>query len=388
MEGNANKKHGVNRSAESWNKRLEHAAHTVNAKATARAAKADKAANTTKATKTTSATSTTKANKAANAPTASSVPASARTAHAKSKLTPGQRSRIIHELQLESAHDSRLKRRAFILISIVILIFLVFIAIFIWSAANNASGAQTDLLSDAGQLSADDAKRQAAVQAGASPDDPNLTYLPTPLLGEVKGVPFHCPISMNNLTEVEFHQASYAWALPLTSYLQVVDPATVMANHGTQRPSAQDEPTGDNKMIGQTVSMWRQDSVGPEMSSVDAGAQPGTPVYAPVTGTVVKIRDYSLYGELPDKEMHIQIPGHPELDFILLHIDNLQVNVGDHIIAGVTQVATVRDTADYFDDDLANFTAPGDKGNHTHLQVNDTTYPGYDELDGALNIYN
>jgi hypothetical protein len=227
----------------------------------------------------------------------------------------------------------------------------------------------------------------APTVAGADPADPNLAYLPTPLIATCAGVALHSPIAANNITEVEFHQASYAYAIPLESLLTIVDTETVVEQAGTTRPAPAEQPTGDVPLIGSAVSTWRLNSVGDFQTSVDVGALAGCAVYAPVSGTVVKVREYSLYDLINDYEVHIQIPGHPELDVVLLHIDNLRIQPGDTVIAGVTQIATVRDIAVAVDNNLANFTAAGDPGNHAHVQVNNATDPSYKGLEGALDIF-
>jgi murein DD-endopeptidase MepM/ murein hydrolase activator NlpD len=229
--------------------------------------------------------------------------------------------------------------------------------------------------------------RLAAIEAGGNPSDPNLLYLPTPLIAEYPGIQLHSPISANNITEVEFHQASYNTALRLTPLLPIVDAEEVAEKHGTKHTPADEQPTGDKPLIGEAVSTWRLDSVGDEMTSVDVGALAGTDVYAPISGTVVKIKTYSLYGLIDDFEVHIQTPDHPEFDIVLLHVEDLSVKVGDKVIGGCTRIAKVRNIGDIIDNNLANFTVPDDPGNHCHVQVNDATREDYKGLEDALDIY-
>ncbi|MDR3053125.1 MAG: M23 family metallopeptidase [Coriobacteriales bacterium] len=226
-----------------------------------------------------------------------------------------------------------------------------------------------------------------AEAAGADPNDPNILYLPTPLVAQYEDIGIHSPVSANNLTEVAFHQSSLEWGLQLKSLLPVADSAEAEKNHGTNRPVADEQPTGDLPLRGSALSLGRADALGPWDSALDVGATPGTAVYAPISGTVVLVRPYLLYGELDDFELHIQQKGHPELDFILLHIDNVTVAAGDTVIGGVTKVAEVRNIGEVINNQLAYFTVEGDKGNHTHFQLNDTTYPNYTVLDEALDIF-
>jgi hypothetical protein len=226
-----------------------------------------------------------------------------------------------------------------------------------------------------------------ALNAGSRPDDPNLLYLPTPVMAEYNGIKLHSPISANNITEVEFHRASNKWTLALTPLLPLADPDAVTAAGGTSRPAPDEQPTGDEIFIGSAVSMDRDDSAGPMDSSIDVGALPGTAVYAPISGIVVLVKSYTLFEQTEDIELHIQQKDHPELDFILLHIEDVLVKPGNQVIAGVTQLASVRNIGDVIDNQLMLFTAEGDWGNHAHLQINDTTYANYNLLKDALNIF-
>jgi biotin carboxyl carrier protein len=226
-----------------------------------------------------------------------------------------------------------------------------------------------------------------AIAAGAAADDPNIQYLPTPLIAEYDGLKVHSPISANHITEIEFHQASFSTALQLTPLVTIVDAQEVADKHGTNHLPADEQPRGNVPLIAEAVSTWRLDSVGPEMSSVDVGALAGTEVYAPVSGKVVKIRTYSLYGLLDDFEVHIQSPAYPGLDIVMLHIDDLSVEVGDTVYGGCTRVAKVRSIGDIIDNNLANFTAQGDIGDHCHVQVNDATREDYKGLEDALDIF-
>jgi hypothetical protein len=71
----------------------------------------------------------------------------------------------------------------------------------------------------------------------------------------------------------------------------------------------------------------------------------------------------------------------------MLHIDDLSVEVGDKVRGGATRMARVRDIGEVIDNNLANFTAPGDPGNHCHIQVNDATREDYRGLEDAIDIF-
>jgi murein DD-endopeptidase MepM/ murein hydrolase activator NlpD len=123
--------------------------------------------------------------------------------------------------------------------------------------------------------------------------------------------------------------------------------------------------------------MWRARPGKPD-SAADVGAAPGSTVYSPVDGTVVRIRPYKLYGRVDDFEIHIQPTGHPELDLVMIHVDELQVAKGDAVSAGVTPLAVVRKISDQIHTQLADYVTEG--GNHAHFQINDVTNPDYKGL--------
>ena len=127
--------------------------------------------------------------------------------------------------------------------------------------------------------------------------------------------------------------------------------------------------------------MWRARPGKPD-TAADVGAKPGTTVISPVTGTVVKIKSYKLYGKWPDYEMHIQPDCLDNIDIVMIHLTEPSVKVGARVTAGVTPVAHVRKLSDKFTDQLEQYVKDG--GDHVHLQVNNADYPGYKGLDGAV----
>lgn len=233
----------------------------------------------------------------------------------------------------------------------------------------------------------EDLRVMDAIRSGGAANDPRISYLPTPLLAQYGSLLIHSPIFPGDLTEIEFHQASYDTALPMAPLVAIVDADEVAEKHGTNHIPFEEQPFGDKPLIAEAVSTWRLYSDGDEMTSVDVGAKAGTVVYAPVTGVVVKVKVYSLYGILDDYEVHIQSPDHPELDIVVLHIDMLTVKVGDKVYGGSTRIAVVRDLGEEIDSNLMNFTMPPDPGNHCHVQVNDATREDYKGLEGALDIF-
>jgi hypothetical protein len=120
--------------------------------------------------------------------------------------------------------------------------------------------------------------------------------------------------------------------------------------------------------------LWRSARSGKPNTAADVGAPPGTPVVAPVDGTVVYVRTYKLYGKYDDYEVHISPKDGSPIDVVLIHISDVCVKAGDRVEAGITQVACVRRLSRLMTMQLAQYTADG--GDHTHLQINRLAGPG------------
>lgn len=206
--------------------------------------------------------------------------------------------------------------------------------------------------------------------------------LPTPIMAEADGVKMHSAVAMEDLTEVLMHNASYTYALPLTTQLTEATNVDVMAAHGTKR-KASEQPTGDSWMTGEFIRTYRSSSAGPQMSAIDCGGPVGATVYAPVSGEVVLVKEYQLYGEYPDIQVHIRPSGRSDLDCVLIHLTDAQVKAGDAVVAGETPIARIRDVYAYIGESmqLKAYTAEGDNGNHTHIQMNNVNDPEYHGLD-------
>ncbi len=206
--------------------------------------------------------------------------------------------------------------------------------------------------------------------------------LPTPIMAEADGVKMHCAVKMEDLTELLLHNASYTYALPLTTQLSEATNVDVMAAHGTGR-KAFEQPTGDSWMTGEFIRTYRSNSAGEQMSAIDCGGPVGATVYAPVSGKVVLVKEYQLYGEYPDIQIHIRPEGRSDLDCVLIHLTDAQVKAGDTVTAGETPIARIRDVYAYIGESmqLKAYTAEGDNGNHTHIQMNNVNDPEYHGLD-------
>lgn len=225
-------------------------------------------------------------------------------------------------------------------------------------------------------------EQSATVAEDSASTDPNAAYLPTPYIAKSNGIKLHSAVAANQLTEILIHNASYDYASSISTKLAEATNTEVMAAHGTGRVADQ-QPTGDEWMTGEFIRCYRSGNAGPRMSAIDCGGPVGATVYAPVSGTVVRVKKYQLYNEYPDYQVHIQPEGRSDLDVVLIHLENVVVEEGDTVEGGVTPLASIRDVYAYIGDSmqLKYYTADGDNGNHTHIQVNKANSKDYHGLD-------
>ena len=217
-----------------------------------------------------------------------------------------------------------------------------------------------------------------AAAAAAEAEAEAKAGLPTPLIAEYDGLMIHTPIKASDLEGILFHQAATEYGLVLSTQLPDADPETMLTNPDYE--IAENQPTGDEWLNAKALHLWRTDAVTDMDTSIDVGAEAGTQVYAPVTGTVVLVEIYELYETIDDYNIHIQPDGRPDLDVVEIHVQDVQVKAGDKVVGGETPLAKVRDLAaeDITDIQLAFYSKEG-HGNHTHVQVNNANADKYRE---------
>lgn len=271
------------------------------------------------------------------------------------------------------------------------------------SHIRSASGSSSDVSSNARSTASTGVaggaeKLEATSDADLSTKQEEETYLQAhkghpavnELVAQCKGIDLRSPVAPADLTGVLFHQSATPWAYEMTTQL----PEANMEEVGTKRAVRvnHDQFQGSDWLDCEAMHIWRsQEEYGAYGmdTSVDIGAKAGTVIRAPVTGTVIHLRDYRLYDELDDVEIHIQPEGRPDLDVVLIHTKDVTVKPGDKVEAGVTEIAAIRDIAASITDvQLGYYTEGDDPGNHTHIQVNDPNYKDYREkrLKGAIEL--
>lgn len=74
-------------------------------------------------------------------------------------------------------------------------------------------------------------------------------------------------------------------------------------------------------------------------TAVDVSMIHGEEVLSPVAGTVTAVSNYSLYGTTPDTIVEIQPADAPHLVVRMMHVEDVQVEVGDVVVDGATPIA-------------------------------------------------
>jgi murein DD-endopeptidase MepM/ murein hydrolase activator NlpD len=209
---------------------------------------------------------------------------------------------------------------------------------------------------------------QEAFEAIATPDRD-----PTPFFASYRSLQIRLPIDPSAVTALAFHQASGKKALHMTSLVPDADMKRA-AEIKAVPPFEPDEDLPDTVWPGTCLRLWRSNRSGQPDTAADVGADAGTAVYAPVSGTVLQVKTYRLYDKYDDCEIHLQPDGWDDVDVVLIHIDGVQIAPGDRVVAGVTQIATVRKMSDKIEIQLGGYTPNG--GDHVHVQLNKVDVPG------------
>ena len=163
-----------------------------------------------------------------------------------------------------------------------------------------------------------------------------------------------------------FHEASTNVGIDMHPLGELV------TNHNTTRftPAA----IGSDDAQPYLVLASRGRVAGPT-SSVDVVARPDDAIIAPVTGRATDVRAYMLYGSYPDNRIEIQPASDPSLRVVMIHVSDVEVEVGDSIVSGSRVAAHA--TPFPFSSQIDRETEP-DRFPHVHIEVQpfDAARPG------------
>lgn len=216
----------------------------------------------------------------------------------------------------------------------------------------------------------------ASAQAAAKP------AAPTPAFGAFRGRRLHLPVVASAVTVLAFHESSYndtyqmKWLVPQGSMSAAAAKtnaakAAHIPVHATPTGAAED---ANGIWTGSALELWRTGRAGRRDTAIDCGAKPGTTVLPLLSGTVMEIRPYKLYGKYSDYEIHVRPDGWSDVDVVTLHVTDPEVQLGQHVVAGVTPLAKVRHLSAIVHG-LQLRTYSTDGGNHTHVQINKVPRP-------------
>jgi hypothetical protein len=156
---------------------------------------------------------------------------------------------------------------------------------------------------------------------------PASATTPVRPLARFEALTLHTPTTEPVL--VGFHEAGTRDGLALEPVGPLI--ANDNATRGTAPP---DDPAGTPYRIMHS----RGRPAGPT-TAVDIVMQDGEPVLAPVDGTVTDVRSYYLGGRYEDLRVEIRPDSAPDLRVVLIHLDDLEVRVGDPVQRGSTVLA-------------------------------------------------
>jgi hypothetical protein len=108
-------------------------------------------------------------------------------------------------------------------------------------------------------------------------------------------------------------------------------------------------------------------------TAADIVVPPDTAVRSPVTGTVKAAGTYALYCRYRDDKVVIRPDAAPDLEVTVLHITGVQVQAGDRLVAGITQLAP-RATLLPFESQVDRETGTP-RWPHVHVEVLDPRVP-------------
>lgn len=190
----------------------------------------------------------------------------------------------------------------------------------------------------------------AAADAPAEPPDEGPARFAT-----IEGLELRLPSSAVLL--VGFHEASQTAALALR-------PAGVLKDNAN---TTRFDPPPDHADGPAYVVMSSRGRVPAATSAVDVLLRDDDPVLSPVSGTVVDVRPYHLYGRHPDHRIEIVPDGRPDLRLVLIHVRDVEVVAGDTVRAGVTVLAGSANRFS-FGSHIDRYTDP-DRWPHVHIEV-------------------
>jgi hypothetical protein len=103
----------------------------------------------------------------------------------------------------------------------------------------------------------------------------------------------------------------------------------------------------------------------PATSAVDVVMRPGTRVRSPVSGVVVQVKPYRLYGKYPDERVEISVDGHADVHVVMIHLAHVRIRRGDEVSATLSVIGVPRVFP--FLSQVDDYVSGGDP--HVHIEI-------------------
>lgn len=196
--------------------------------------------------------------------------------------------------------------------------------------------------------------RASGATETAVPIDPNNAG-PDTVLAEAANVGISTPVRPASLTGLGYH--------PEGEGLVAMDPRgeNLSANALVDLVASEETPEDINYHL-----MDDAGREGPRTGALDVGAGSGTTAYSPVTGTVTSIRPDPTVPEANVVEIKPDANPDVRVNVSLVKSDG-GAGVNDHVVAGMTRLGSVADSAQILDPQLSAYTS--DSGNHVTIRI-------------------
>ncbi len=193
----------------------------------------------------------------------------------------------------------------------------------------------------------------------ALPIDPNNAG-PDAVLAEVAGVDISCPVRPEDVTGLGYH--------PEGESLVGMSPRGQNLSGNPLLRLFSDTKSPEKIQYYLMDPARRQ---GPRTGALDIGAEAGTPVYAPVTGTVTAIRPDPVLQE-GASVVEIKPADNPDIRISVSLVQKIDSGVGPKspVTAGITQLGKVANSEKVLKPQLAYYTS--DAGNHVTISASQT----------------
>lgn len=196
--------------------------------------------------------------------------------------------------------------------------------------------------------------RASGAAEAAVPIDPNNAG-PDTVLAEAAGVGISTPVRPASLTGLGYHPEG-------ESLVAMAPRGENLSKNALLGLVARDETPED---INYHV-MDDAGREGPRTGALDVGAGSGATAYSPVTGTVTSIQPDPTVPEA--NVVEIKPGANPEVRVVVSLVNSDGgAGVNDRVVAGMTRLGSVADSAEILDPQLSAYTS--DPGNHVTIRV-------------------